>query len=91
MGSQYNVSMLRVVASNGEQAVAACVTEDDTVLGIGEEGAWLEGCSAEPSVVLDCTCVVQLTDPRDVSALAAWLSAAAVWLQIQQLESEETT
>lgn len=91
MSSHYNVSMLRVTASNGEQAVAACVTGEDTVLGVGEEGAWLEGCTGEPSVVLDCTCVVQLTDPRDVSALAAWLSAAAVWLQMQLLESEEDT
>ena len=91
MASQYSVSLLRVTDSTGEQAVVACVTGDDTVLGVGEEGAWLEACSVEPSVVLDCTSVVQLTDPKDVSAIAAWLSAAAVWLQIQKLESEETT
>jgi hypothetical protein len=90
MASQYNVSMLRVNGGNGEQAVAACVAGEGGVLGTGEEGAWLENCGPEPSIVLDCTCVVQLTDPRDVSAMAAWLSAAAVWLQVQQLEQEDT-
>jgi hypothetical protein len=28
-------------------------------------------------------------DPKDVSALAAWLSAAAVWLQVKHLEEKE--
>lgn len=91
MTTDYHVSLLRVTDVNGEQAVAACVNGDaGGVLGIGDEEGWLGPCQDVPSVVLDCTQVVQLVDPKDVSALAAWLSAAAVWLQVQLLEQEES-
>lgn len=87
----HHIAMLRITGTNGEQAAAACV--DGTPggpLGVGEEDGWLSGCKEVPSVVFDCTQVVQLSDPKDVSAMAAWLSAAAVWLRIQILEKEAT-
>lgn len=89
MSSTSRISLLRVTGSNGEQAVAACVNGDiGGVLGLGEEDGWLAACEDEPSVVFDCTKVVQLRDPKDVFAMAAWLSAAGVWLQVQLLEKE---
>jgi hypothetical protein len=89
MSTDYQVSLLRVTGANGEQAVAACVNGDaGGVLGVGDEEGWLGTCEDVPSVVLDCTEVIQLTNPKDVSALAAWLSAAAVWLQVQLLTKE---
>lgn len=91
MGYLTSVSLLRVRDSSGTSAVAACLNGDiDGVMGLGEPEGWLSVCHDEPSVILDTDDVVQLTNPADVRALAAWLSAAAVWLQVQLLEEKHS-
>jgi hypothetical protein len=81
----YHVSLLRVTGEDGERAVLACADHrGQEALSLSD--GWLEDCAPVPSVILDCSGAVQLTNYQDVSAMAAWLSAAAVWLQIQQLE-----
>lgn len=82
--------MLRVTDDAGQQLVFACMTAGSSeYLSVGEHDSWLENCRSITSVVADCSGAIQLTDPRDISALAAWLSAAAIWLKTVQLTEEE--
>jgi hypothetical protein len=84
------VSMLRVTDDSGAQAVVACVPESaKEFMSIGDSDSWTEHCLPITSVILDVSGAVQLTDHKDVSALAAWLSAASVWLRERQLLEEE--
>jgi hypothetical protein len=90
MGS-LEISLLRVTDDAGHQLACACVPAGagDRVC-IGEPDSWLENCRPVTSVIFDCSGAVQITDARDISALAAWLSAAAVWLKTVQLTEEQS-
>lgn len=90
MKTKDDVALLRVTGTHGGKAVVACVAGSPIGLPGIDDHAFQCDCSDEPSVVMHCPTALQLTDPADVSALAAWLSAAAVWLQIQILEKEAT-
>jgi hypothetical protein len=84
------VSMLRVTDESGAQVVVACVPENaKEFLSIGEPESWTEHCRPITSVIIDVSGAIQLTNSKDVSAIAAWLSAAAVWLRTRQLTEEE--
>jgi hypothetical protein len=85
-----DVSMIRITDSAGAQAVIACVpSRAKEFMSIGEPESWTENCKPVTSVIVDVSGAVQLTDADDVSALAAWLSAASVWLKTKQLTEEE--
>lgn len=50
-----------------------------------EEGNDLRKASG---IIIDTTAPIQITNVKDAYALSAWLSAAAVWLRMQELGSE---
>lgn len=89
MSTAQSVSLLRVTAADGEQMVLACVPEGSgSLVCMGESESWAETCRPVTSILVDVSGVVQLTNPKDVSALSAWLGAAAIWLKTLQLEEE---
>jgi hypothetical protein len=84
------VSMLRVTDDAGAQVVIACIPQNaKEFMSIGEPDSWTEHCRPITSVIIDVAGAIQLTDSKDVSAMAAWLSAASVWLRTRQLTEEE--
>lgn len=84
------VSMLRITDSAGAQAVVACVPSTaKEFMSIGEPESWTENCRPVTSVIIDVSGAIQLTDSKDVATMAAWLSAASVWLRTRQLTEEE--
>lgn len=75
--------MLRLTDDAGEQFVAACVSEGSAgLLSFGEEDSWTEHCKPVTSVIIDSSSAVQLTDPKDLESLSAWIAAAAMWLRV---------
>ncbi|NDE15611.1 hypothetical protein EBZ80_11845 [bacterium] len=84
------VSMLRVTDDFGHQVVVGCVPGSGSeFMGVGEDGSWAEHCRPITSVIIDVSGAVQLTNHKDVASMAAWLSAAAVWLRTRQLADGE--
>lgn len=82
------IQMLRLADDMGSLLVAACIprnARDIVQVGAYEQWAELEHST---SVVIDTSSIIQVTDPSTISALAAWLSAAAAWLKIQQLRDQ---
>lgn len=91
MGKMDEVSMLRATDDAGIQVVIACVPEGaKEFMSIGDPESWTENCRPVTSVIIDSSGAAQLTDHKDVAALSAWLSAAAVWLRERQLLEEGT-
>jgi hypothetical protein len=89
MSDAQAVSLLRVTDDAGSQFVAACVPAGSaSLVAVGEDESWTESCRPVTSVLLDVNGIVQLTDSRDISAVSAWLAAAAVWLREMQLDEE---
>lgn len=83
--------MLRVTDDVGEQLIAACVSADAAdLLCIGQQDTWAEDCRPITSVILSVSSAIQITDPADLAAVSAWLAAAATWLRICMLESEDS-
>jgi hypothetical protein len=84
------LSLLRVTDSSGAQMVVACVPESGSeFVSVGEPDSWTEHCRPVTSVLIDTTRILQLTSPSDVASLAAWLSAAAVWLREKELMNDD--
>lgn len=84
------VSMLRVTDDFGAQVVVGCIPDSGSeFMGVGEQGSWAEDCKPVTSVIIDVNGAVQLTNHKDVASMAAWLSAAAVWLRTRQLVDGE--
>jgi hypothetical protein len=88
MGSD-DVQMLRVTDHQGRCIVALCLTprnREKLVLGSLEA---FDDCRNVPSVVCDCTSLVQVTDCDTLMAMSAWLMSAATWLRRQQATGTE--
>lgn len=82
--------MLRVTDEFGAQVVIGCIPDSaHEFMGVGEQDSWAETCQPITSVILDVNGAVQLTNHKDVASMAAWLSAAAVWLRTRQLVDGE--
>jgi hypothetical protein len=80
------ISMLRVTDGKGDQLVLACFPAGaEDLISVGEEDSWTEDCQPITSVIITASDTLQLTNPKDISALAAWLSAASIWLKTRQL------
>lgn len=85
MGKREDVSMMRLTDEAGQQFVAACVGAGSCdLLCIGEPDSWTEGCDAVTSIVFNTSGTLQLTDPKDLDAMSAWIAAAAIWLRMAQ-------
>ena len=82
------IAVLRLTDSSGEQLVCCCAPSGGvaTVM-IGDEQS--EYGRPVCGIVIDSTGPIEITNPKDASAVAAWLSAAAVWLRVQQLQDKE--
>jgi len=84
--SMDEISMLRITDGKGDQLVLACFPAGaEELIAVGEEDSWAEECEPITSVLITTSDTVQLTNAKDISALAAWLSAASVWLKTRQL------
>lgn len=81
------VALLRMTDCSGEQLVCCCAPSGSGATVVFEA---LEDGSESPArgIVIDSSGPIQITNPKDASALAAWLSAAAVWLQVQQIQDK---
>lgn len=82
-----HVSILRLSDEYGEQFVCCCAPDGASAsICIGDP----DGSISPPltGIVLDTSGPVLITNVRDATALAAWLSSAAVWLRVQELEGK---
>ena len=90
MSDRQAVSILRVTDDAGAQLVAACVPHgSEDLLCYGEADSWTESCRPITSVVIDASAILQLTNPKDLYSLSAWLGAAGTWLKVMQIEERE--
>lgn len=90
MSKKEDISMIRLTDDSGEQFVAACVSEGSCgLLSLGEADSWTEHCRPITSVIIDASAALQVTDPRDLESLSAWLSAAAMWLRVALVAEDD--
>lgn len=87
MHKKGHVAVLRLTDAAGERLVFCCApASGDAAVCIGDPGS---SCGKKArGIVVDVTGPVQITSAMDAKALASWMSAAAIWLQIQHLEEE---
>lgn len=84
--SMEEISMLRVTDGKGDQMVLACFPAGaEDLIAVGDEDSWAENCAPITSLLITVSDTMQFTNSKDISALAAWLSAASVWLKSRQL------
>ena len=77
--------MLRLTDSSGAEMLCCCASDGGRALLCIGDPDQLESLRPVSGIIIDTTGPLQITNVRDAQALAAWLSAAAVWLRIEQM------
>jgi hypothetical protein len=89
MAKEVHVNMLRIFDWKDGCFFGICRSYDALhMLTFMEDGAgpWCEECTAETSVLVDCSEPIQFSEPKELRLAAAWLFAAAAWLESRQAE-----
>lgn len=90
MGKREDVSMMRLTDEAGSQLLAACVSSGSCdLICVGEPDSFAASCKPVTSVIIDVSAAIQITDPLDLDAMAAWISAASIWLRMAQQGGED--
>lgn len=90
MGKREDVSMMRLTDEAGSQLLAACVSAGSCdLICVGEPDSFAENCRPVTSVIIDVSAALQITDPHDLDAMSAWISAASLWLRMAQQGGED--
>jgi hypothetical protein len=85
--AELHVNMLRIFDWKDGCFFGICRPYDALhLLAFMDEGEqpWCDNCTAETSVLVDCSEPIQFSDPRELRLAASWLMAAAVWLESRQ-------
>ena len=86
------VSILRAWDVKGDvvQLIARPENASDLMTLENKDGSdWDSACKDTPSILLDTSGVVQITDPEQAMRLAQWIFTAATWLRMEQLEGSD--
>jgi hypothetical protein len=92
MRDMQEVSIIRAWDHKGDvvQLIARPENASDLMTLEKQNGSdWDSDCKDMPSILLDTSGVVQLTDPEQAMRLAQWIFTAATWLRMEQLEGSD--
>jgi hypothetical protein len=82
MSNKSHISIFKMGDSAGERLLVCCSPKSgQSLVCIHDEETGADQHAA--GIIIDTTGPLQITNPKEISALAAWLSAAAIWLDVE--------